>query len=326
MPFKDVFRADPEVAGDTGEPEALLSALSTGPVGLGDRVGRFDPVLAQRTCRADGLLIKPHTPIAVTDASMLAGPAFNNELLVAECYSDHPAGRWSYVVAMHGNPSDDEIDRVVAFDDLGVSEPDGDVIVWDFRERTATRLGADGQWRVRLGREEWTYLVLAPIFGQGFTVVGDTSKFVTAGDARIEVLPVPQGGADLIVKGAGETVTITGWSETTPSVDGTPVDHDTRRASGRSPSTCRAGAGPGSRCGPPGFDVRRCTVAVQPRTPKSGGSGQTSSSLLVRPLLAHQRLEPASLNGSGLSSSVSSPVSSQSRLRWRIRPCSRSSV
>ncbi len=67
---------------------------------------------------------------------------------------------------MHGNPSDDEIDRVVAFDDLGVSEPEGDVIVWDFRARTATRLGADGQWRVRVRREEWTYLVLAPIFGK----------------------------------------------------------------------------------------------------------------------------------------------------------------
>ena len=227
MPFKDVFRADPEVAGDTGEPEALLSALSTGPVGLGDRVGRFDPVLAQRTCRADGILIKPHTPIAVTDASMLAGPAFNNELLVAECYSDHPAGRWSYVVAMHGNPSDDEIDRVVAFDDLGVSEPDGDVIVWDFRERTATRLGADGQWPVRVPREGWTYLVLAPVFGHDFTVIGDTSKFVPAGDARLEVFPVAA-GADLIVKGAGETVTITGWSATTPTVDGTPLDHDDR--------------------------------------------------------------------------------------------------
>ena len=62
MPFKDVFRADPEHAGDNGEPEALLSALSTGPVGLGDRVGRMDPALAMRTCRADGVLIKPDVP------------------------------------------------------------------------------------------------------------------------------------------------------------------------------------------------------------------------------------------------------------------------
>ena len=80
MPFKDVFRADPEVAGPNGEPEALLSALSTGPVGLGDRVGRMDPALALRTCRADGLLVKPHTAIAATDESLLSGPAFTSTL------------------------------------------------------------------------------------------------------------------------------------------------------------------------------------------------------------------------------------------------------
>ena len=71
MPFKDVFRADPDVAGNNGEIEALLSALSTGPVGLGDRVGRLDAALALRTCRADGILIKPHVPIAATSASMM---------------------------------------------------------------------------------------------------------------------------------------------------------------------------------------------------------------------------------------------------------------
>src|SRR4029077_1727405 len=97
MPFKDVFRADPEVAGDNGEPEALLAALSTGPVGLGDRVGRMDPGLAPRAWRAAGLLIKDHTRIAAIDESLLSGPAFNPTLLVAECTSQHPAGRWTYV-------------------------------------------------------------------------------------------------------------------------------------------------------------------------------------------------------------------------------------
>ena len=76
MPFKDVFRTDPAVAGETGEPEALLSALSTGPVGLGDRVGRGDASLARATCRADGLLIKPDVPIAAIDESIIGAPAF----------------------------------------------------------------------------------------------------------------------------------------------------------------------------------------------------------------------------------------------------------
>ena len=224
-PFKDVFRADPELAGGNGEPEALLSALSTGPVGLGDRVGRFDPALAMRTCRADGLLVKPHVPVAATGASMVANPGFRPSLMVAECWSDHPAGRWAYAVALHCNPSDDPVAGEIVLADLGESAPARDVVAWDWRAGTATRLGPDGRLPVTLGREGWTYLVLAPVLPGGLAVVGDATKFVTAGDARMEVAAV-DGGARVVVKGAGETVTVTGWAEAAPRIDGRSVAHD----------------------------------------------------------------------------------------------------
>jgi hypothetical protein len=225
MPFKDVFRADPDVAGDNGEPEALLSALSTGPVGLGDRVGRSDPALALRTCRADGILIKPDVPIAATDESMMGAAAFRPELLVAECFSDHPAGRWAYVVGLHANPGDDPVSGDIAFDRLGTGAPAGDVVAWDWRAATATRVGPDALWPVKLPQEGWAYLVLAPVLASGLAVIGDTSKFVTAGDARLEVTATAT-GARLVVKGAGETVTVTGWAETAPVAEGLPVEHD----------------------------------------------------------------------------------------------------
>ena len=225
MPFKDVFRADPDVAGDNGEPEALLSALSTGPVGLGDRVGRFDPTLAMRTCRADGLLVKPDVPIAATGESMFGRSAFRGELLVAECFSDHPAGRWAYVLGLHCNPSDDPVSGEVAFDRLGEASPAGEVVAWDWRARTATRVAAGASWPVSLPKEGWAYLVLAPVLSSGIAVIGDVDLFVPAGDARIEVSEVP-GGARVTVKGAGEVVTITGWAPSAPMVDGQPVDHD----------------------------------------------------------------------------------------------------
>jgi len=220
MPFKDVFRADPEVAGTNGEPEALLSALSTGPIGLGDRVGRSDPELALRTCRADGVLIKPHVPIAAVDASMLSAPGFRNELLVAECHSGHLAGRWSYVLALHANPGDDPVEGEVAFADLGDSAPVGEVVVWDWRSRAATPAGPDTRWPVSLVKEDWAYLVLAPLLAGGrLAVVGDVSKFVTAGDARMVVDDTGE-GVRITVKGAGETVTITGWAPAPPTATG----------------------------------------------------------------------------------------------------------
>jgi hypothetical protein len=228
MPFKDVFRADPEVAGANGEPEALLSALSTGPVGLGDRVGRMDPALALRTCRADGLLVKPHVPIAATDRSMLANAGFRNVLLVAECHSDQPAGRWAYVVGLHTNPAEAPVEGEIALADLGDSTPTGEIVVWDWRLGTAQRTGPDARFPVVLPHEGWTYLVVAPLLPGGLAVIGDTSKFVTAGDARIEVWAAAA-GARIVVKGAGETVTVTGWSERPPmraGGDGPPIDFD----------------------------------------------------------------------------------------------------
>jgi hypothetical protein len=225
-PFKDVFRADPDVAGDNGEPEALLSALSTGPVALGDRVGRMDPALALRTCRADGLLIKPHTPIAATDESMLSGPAFNAVPLIAECASEHPAGRWAYVTAMHAHPGDDPVAGDI--DLAAVLEPErasDAVVVWDWRAGTATRCTADAAIPVSLGREDWSFHVVAPVLASGLAVIGDVTKFVTAGDARVEVTETPT-GARLVVKGAGEAVTITGWAEPAPTSPDAAVAHD----------------------------------------------------------------------------------------------------
>jgi hypothetical protein len=236
MPFKDVFRADPAIVGDHGEPEALLSALSTGPVGLGDRVGRFDPALAKRTCRADGTLIKPHVPIAATSRSMLVSAGSRPVLMTAESHSDHPAGRWAYVMTMRCSPGDDPVTGDVALADLGESAPAGDVVVWDWRAGSARRMGADGHWTASLAQEQWTYHVVAPVLAGGIAVIGDVSKFVPAGDARIEVTERAGGSTGsastvrIVVKGAGERVTITGWAERSPSRSDGQVDHD--RATG----------------------------------------------------------------------------------------------
>ena len=64
--FKDVFLSD-RAAEPYAEIEALLAALSTGPVGIGDRIGRADRALVLRTCREDGMLVKPDAPLAALD-------------------------------------------------------------------------------------------------------------------------------------------------------------------------------------------------------------------------------------------------------------------
>jgi hypothetical protein len=77
-PFKDDFWSTPVQPGNPwGEscvefnPElmALVSTLSTGPVGPADKVGLVNASLVLQTCRADGLLLKPAEPLAPMDAA-----------------------------------------------------------------------------------------------------------------------------------------------------------------------------------------------------------------------------------------------------------------
>jgi len=78
---------------------------------------------------------------------------------------------------------------------------------------------------VALGREEWRYFVAAPVLVGDFAVLGDLTKFVTAGDARIEV-DATKTGVELTVKGAAETVTISGWATSAPTSPGGDVRFD----------------------------------------------------------------------------------------------------
>ena len=95
-PYKDVFHS--AAGSETREVEALLSALSAGPVGVGDRVGEADPALIRRTCRADGVLVRPDVPVAAIDRAVFDAPVWTGELLTGSAHTDHAAGRWGYVV------------------------------------------------------------------------------------------------------------------------------------------------------------------------------------------------------------------------------------
>lgn len=220
-PFKDVFRTDAEIAGTRGEPDALLSALSMGPVGVGDRVGRCDVDLIRRCCRADGLLVGPDVPVAATDESLLAtrrgGPPDRSmSTLTASCWTDHPAGRWTYLVTMHTRSEGRSASATIPDD-----SPSGTSVLWDWRTRRATVLRPDDHLDIVLAHEDWAYHVLAPVLPGEIAVIGDVDLFATAGRERIEVdLSDDGSGVRVTLKGADELVTLTGWSRRAPTIAG----------------------------------------------------------------------------------------------------------
>lgn len=105
--FKDCFFSGADGGGDPidgdehAELEALLSALSGGPVGIGDRVGRTDREVVMRTCDDDGRLRRVDQAIAATDASLFGAAQRGEGLLWATTTSTTEAGVWRYVVAIN---------------------------------------------------------------------------------------------------------------------------------------------------------------------------------------------------------------------------------
>ena len=202
VPFKDVFLA----GGEHGEVEALLSSLSCGPVGIGDRLGLADPAVVAPCHRADGRLVKPDEPIAAFDRCFSTSWPLGRtpRLLAGEAVTGHAAGTWRYVFA--ANPSSESaLSDVLSVDELGAG------MVWDWRAQAFVDV-TDG-WTLDLVPLEWAYAVVCPVLAGGrLAVVGDPSLHATAGDARIAEVVDDGDSLRVTVLGAGETVELAGWS------------------------------------------------------------------------------------------------------------------
>jgi hypothetical protein len=227
-PYKDVFISHdrtPEGFGDAlGEAEALLAALSGGPVGIGDQIGYTRSDLVLRTCRADGVLVKPDLPIAALDRCYASHGFFDGGPLAGETWSDQPAGRTVYLVTMNASrfskESGEPLHFRIGFDELGGARPTGEVVVYDWRAGTFARAPADGAVEETLAYQEFGYRVLCPLLPGGIAVFGDVSKFATLGDRRVAGLELRDGTLRCDVLGApGEHVVLSGCAPRAPRAE-----------------------------------------------------------------------------------------------------------
>ena len=211
-PYKDVFHSAP--TSETREVEALLAALSAGPVGVGDRVGEADVDLIRRTCRADGVLVRPDVPVAAIDRVWFGAPVWSGEMLVGSTHTQHRAGRWGYVVSCNVGMEKQPTRGRVAIADVGEDRPStASIAVFDWRTGTVEVVSESGAYDLTLESADWDYRVLAPVLPEGIAVIGDPELYACAGDSRIADVAVEGGGVAVTVLGAGERVRLAGWSE-----------------------------------------------------------------------------------------------------------------
>lgn len=95
-PFNDLFISNqdhPEGFADaTAKQEALLASLSSGPIGIGDKLGEVDKELVNKMAFPDGKLLKPEGP------PFVEGDQLGNRILPAITGINLNGYRWDYLV------------------------------------------------------------------------------------------------------------------------------------------------------------------------------------------------------------------------------------
>lgn len=160
-PFHDLFLSSwhPGFGGEHANEEAILRALSCGPVGFGDAVGQADASLLSRLALSQGLLAQPeHPPVPLWPTLFTETPQF---------VSVRRAGEASWVYWVGLNLGKEE--RRVTVE----SPVPGDFLVWDpLRKELTSDL-------VTIPPEGLAYRVLLPSHN-GLALLGLPDLFVPA--------------------------------------------------------------------------------------------------------------------------------------------------
>ncbi|MBM4371020.1 MAG: hypothetical protein FJ098_05160 [Deltaproteobacteria bacterium] len=208
-------------------------------VGAGDPVGEAVPGILLRTCRADGVLLKPDRTATPIDAMFLPHARPYTVSTWSE-RTDLP-GRWHYVAGFHlarEHPDMSPVDRAFALltydgrdlgemfvwpdtvedwtldlvSDLGIKES---VVVYDWRKGTAVTAAGTAVFEPFEDLYDFGYLVLAPVQPNGLALIGEPARYVTLADRRFATLEMDPDGFSVSLTGApGEAVQLVAFDTT----------------------------------------------------------------------------------------------------------------
>lgn len=196
LPFHDLFLTRPQegLGGASPRAEAVLRALSCGPVGIGDGpAGTDTDLIASLVSRRGKLLHPDHAPFPTPDSLGL-------DVEIYETARVADAERWRYVVALNTSA------RAASF---SVPHEREEAVIWDAlgRRIVPTMEGA-------LAPGEIAYYVVAPLRG-GIAPIGLTDKLVPA-PAGVLTSAEADGVWRLALDAPGERFAF--WSKETPEV------------------------------------------------------------------------------------------------------------
>lgn len=215
-PWKDTFLSSPgeRRVRDEKRPEeeALVSILSAGMVGPGDKIGYINQSLLLRTCRKDGLLLKPDRPAMPIDKMFVE----NKTLYTTITEVKTGAGTYYYVAGYNLYPNRYR-ERDLTFSELGVAPGSYSVYSWNDKKFQAQKDRV--VFPEKLDQYRSAYYVLVPDPANGPALVGEIEKFVTVSSGRFKKVEAGAGKLSLGLEGvAGEEIDLAFKAESRPEV------------------------------------------------------------------------------------------------------------
>jgi len=211
-PFKDTFRSDSSdqgcstAHGDTPEQtpviETLVSALTIGPVGPGDRLGKSNHDLLLRTCMSDGRLLKSDIPAVSIDDTYVqqAFGVGGADGEVWNSYTDVDGFTWHHVFVANLKTSYTLTpSKLVKATSMGATTNlifsyDTPTNVSVFDANTPLRLSPNG-------KADFKFYHIAPVFANGWAVLGETDKFISVSHPRFNHINVDSNGIYVDLRG-----------------------------------------------------------------------------------------------------------------------------
>jgi hypothetical protein len=156
----------------------LLSTLSAGPVGVGDRIGEVDAKNLLRSVRGDGVIVKPDEPIVPLDETFIRDAQGLGKPMVAFTHTDFERSRALYVFAYRRGE-----DSSLSFTPAALGM-DGPVYVYNYFKDSGVVADSASAYQDSLD-EDRAYYIVVPIGPSGIGFLGDAGHFVPLGRKRV---------------------------------------------------------------------------------------------------------------------------------------------
>ena len=180
LPFIDCFISNnnqgPFYKSPFPELLAVQAIMSCGPVGPGDRINYLNKDLLMKTCRNDGLLLKPDKPATPIDLMFKRHSTY----YITKTYSNKNNNRWYYCQIVNIWPKRAK-NKSFSLKDLNIPEPR---LVYDFWDKKITKLSNDQNITLNLKKNESKLLIFAPLFDDKIAVIGNPEKFITCSNTQ----------------------------------------------------------------------------------------------------------------------------------------------